>query len=120
RVRYVDELRRMGADNKMEQDTAIVRGVQRLKGAPVEMSDLRAGAALVIAALTADGETRVEGAEVLSRGYERIDQKLAALGARIAVEGEIDSDGHFAELCHPMRVETSKVTAGPPPGTLGL
>ncbi|MBO2521064.1 MAG: UDP-N-acetylglucosamine 1-carboxyvinyltransferase [Firmicutes bacterium] len=106
RFRYVDELRRMGADIKMEQDTAIVRGVQRLTGAPVEVSDLRAGAALVIAALAADGETRVEGAEVLSRGYERIDQKLAALGARIAVEGEIDSDGLFAELCHPMRVET--------------
>lgn len=105
RFRYVDELRRMGADIKMEQDTAIVRGVERLTGAPVEVSDLRAGAALVIAALAADGETRVEGAEVLSRGYECIDRKLAALGARITAEGEVDGSERFSELSHPMQVE---------------
>jgi len=105
RFRYVDELRRMGADIKLEQDTAIVRGVERLTGAPVEVSDLRAGAALVIAALAAHGETQIEGAEVLSRGYERIDLKLARLGAKIETEGDVDGTARFAELSHPMRVE---------------
>ena len=86
RFRYVDELRRMGADIKVEQDSAIVRGVKTLTGAPVEVTDLRAGAALVAAALAADGETQVYNAEILARGYERFEEKLAALGADVAVE----------------------------------
>ncbi|MDI6870916.1 MAG: UDP-N-acetylglucosamine 1-carboxyvinyltransferase [Bacillota bacterium] len=91
RFRYVDELRRMGADIKVERDTAIVRGVERLTGAPVEVTDLRAGAALLCAALGAEGATEMVGVEHIDRGYERIDQKLRALGARITrfhAEGE--------------------------------
>lgn len=84
RFRYVDELGRMGANVKVEQDTAIVRGVDHLTGAPVEVFDLRAGAAMVVAALAADGETEINGAEVLDRGYEALEAKLSALGADIA------------------------------------
>lgn len=90
RFRYVDELRRMGADVKVEQDTAIVRGVPRLTGAPVEAFDLRAGAAMVIAALGAEGTTHIHGAEILDRGYERFDQKLASLGADVRREVPVD------------------------------
>ena len=61
RFRFVDELRRMGADLKVERDTAIVRGVEGLTGAPVEATDLRAGAALVLAGLAAEGTTEVGG-----------------------------------------------------------
>jgi len=83
RFRYVDELGRMGANVKVEQDTAIVRGVDHLTGAPVEVFDLRAGAAMVVAALAAEGETQINGAEILDRGYEGLEKKLAALGADI-------------------------------------
>lgn len=83
RFRYVDELRRMGADIKVERDTAIVRGVERLTGAPVEVTDLRAGAALLCAALAADGRTEMVGVEHIDRGYENIDLKLGSLGAKI-------------------------------------
>lgn len=83
RFRYVDELRRMGADVKVEQDAAIIRGIDRLTGAPVEAFDLRAGAAMVVAALGADGETAIHGAEILDRGYEGLDTKLQALGADV-------------------------------------
>ena len=93
RFRYVDELRRMGADIKVEQDAAIVRGVERLTGAPVEIFDLRAGAALIVAALGADGTTEINGAEILDRGYERIAEKLAALGADVFREDPQGDDG---------------------------
>jgi len=83
RFRYVDELRRMGADIKVERDTAIIRGVPELTGAPVEATDLRAGAALVLAALTAKGETEISGVELIDRGYEHLDKKLRQLGADI-------------------------------------
>lgn len=106
RFRYVDELRRMGADIKLEQESAIVRGVERLTGAPVEVSDLRAGAALVIAALAADGETHVSGAEILNRGYERIDQKLVSLGANIVADDSLPQPWEaFSELMRPARVQ---------------
>jgi UDP-N-acetylglucosamine 1-carboxyvinyltransferase len=91
RFRYVDELRRMGADIKVERDTAIVRGVERLTGAPVEVTDLRAGAALLCAALAAEGTTELVGIEHIDRGYEGIDKKLGELGACISrahAEGE--------------------------------
>src|SRR5690606_23193759 len=101
-----DELRRMGADIKLEQESAIVRGVERLTGAPVEVSDLRAGAALVIAALAADGETHVSGAEILNRGYERIDQKLVSLGANIVADDSLPQPLEaFSELMRPARVQ---------------
>lgn len=83
RFRYVDELRRMGADIKVDRDMAIVRGVERLTGAPVEATDLRAGAALLCAALGAEGRTEMVGVEHIERGYEQIDEKLISLGARL-------------------------------------
>jgi UDP-N-acetylglucosamine 1-carboxyvinyltransferase len=83
RFRYVDELRRMGADIRTEGHHAVVRGVERLSGAPVRAPDIRAGAALVLAGLAADGETCVTGIEHIDRGYEDFDGKLRALGADI-------------------------------------
>lgn len=83
RFRYVDELRRMGADIKTEQNTAIVRGVPQLTGAPVEITDLRAGAALALAALAAQGRTELYGVEIIDRGYEFFEEKLRLLGANI-------------------------------------
>ncbi|HXZ82826.1 MAG TPA: UDP-N-acetylglucosamine 1-carboxyvinyltransferase [Acidimicrobiales bacterium] len=86
RFRYVDELRRMGADIRTEGHHAVVRGVERLSGAPVKAPDIRAGAALVLAGLVADGETLVAGIEHIDRGYEDFDEKLRALGADIVRE----------------------------------
>jgi UDP-N-acetylglucosamine 1-carboxyvinyltransferase len=83
RFRYVDELRRMGADIRTEGHHAVVRGVERLSGAPVRAHDIRAGAALVVAGLGADGETIVSEADHVDRGYEDLVGKLAAVGARI-------------------------------------
>jgi len=83
RFRYLDELRRMGADIKFERDAAIIRGINRLSGAPVEATDIRAGAALVIAGLMAEGVTEISGINHIDRGYERFEVKLAALGAKI-------------------------------------
>jgi UDP-N-acetylglucosamine 1-carboxyvinyltransferase len=83
RFRYVDELRRMGADIRTEGHHAIVRGRPRLSGAPVRAHDIRAGAAMVVAGLVADGETLVSDAHHIDRGYERLVEKLAALGADI-------------------------------------
>jgi len=83
RFRYVDELRRMGADIRTEGHHAVVRGVPRLSGAPVRAPDLRAGAALVLAGLVADGETVVAGIHHVERGYEDLDGKLRALGADV-------------------------------------
>ena len=90
RFRYVDELCRMGADIVTEGHHAVVRGIDRLSGAKVRAPDLRAGAALVLAGLVADGETEVAGAVHIDRGYEDFAVKLAALGAdvrRVAGEG---------------------------------
>ncbi len=83
RFRYIDELRRMGAKIKTEGHHAIVRGVPRLSGARVRASDIRAGAALVLAGLAADGVTDVSGAEHIDRGYEDLDERLRSLGANI-------------------------------------
>ena len=85
RFRYVDELRRMGAEIRTEGHHAVVRGVFRLQGAPVRAPDLRAGAALVLAGLVADGETVVSGADHVQRGYEDLDGKLRSLGADVRV-----------------------------------
>lgn len=83
RFGYVDELRRMGANIRIDGDTVIITGVPRLSGAPVEAMDLRAGAALVIAGLEARGETHIAHLENIDRGYEGLGQKLRALGAQI-------------------------------------
>jgi UDP-N-acetylglucosamine 1-carboxyvinyltransferase len=84
RFRYVEELRRMGADIRTEGHHAVVRGVPRLSGAPVHASDIRAGAALVLAGLAAEGDTEVSGAGHVDRGYEDFAGKLTALGARVS------------------------------------
>ena len=83
RFRYIEELRRMGADIRTEGHHAVVRGVPRLSGAPVRAFDVRAGAALVLAGLVADGETVVTDARHVDRGYEDLDGKLASLGAHV-------------------------------------
>lgn len=87
RLKHVAELRRMGADIVVEGQTAIIRGVARLSGAVVSVPDLRAGAALVLAGLGAEGETVVEDVGHIDRGYEGIEQKLAGVGAQIRREG---------------------------------
>ena len=84
RFRYVEELRRMGANIKMvEGNTAIIHGVEKYTGATVAVPDLRAGAALVIAGLAAEGYTTVTQIGYIKRGYERFDEKLRALGGLI-------------------------------------
>jgi UDP-N-acetylglucosamine 1-carboxyvinyltransferase len=83
RYMHVQELQRLGADITVDGKTAIVRGVPALSGAPVMASDLRASAALVLAGLAAQGTTEVQRVYHLDRGYERIEAKLAPLGARI-------------------------------------
>ena len=83
RFKYAAELVRMGADIKVEGNTAIVNGVEKLTGAQVSAPDLRAGAALVIAGLAAEGITIVDDIVYIQRGYERFEEKLRALGAEI-------------------------------------
>src|SRR5437867_1374562 len=83
RFTHVPELARLGADIRLEQNTAIVKGVSHLQGAPVMATDIRASAALVLAALVAEGETRISRIYHLDRGYEALDQKLVRLGASV-------------------------------------
>ena len=83
RFRYVDELARMGASVKVEGNVAVISGVEKFTGARVSAPDLRAGAALVIAGLAAEGITIVDDIYYIERGYENLDQKLRALGAQI-------------------------------------
>ncbi|WAH40435.1 UDP-N-acetylglucosamine 1-carboxyvinyltransferase [Alicyclobacillus fastidiosus] len=82
RFKHVDELKRMGADIAVDMRTAVVRGVPTLSGARVTASDLRGGAALLVAALMADGTTEVDGVKHIDRGYQSIEEHLAMLGAR--------------------------------------
>jgi UDP-N-acetylglucosamine 1-carboxyvinyltransferase len=83
RFMHVQELRRLGADIEVEGNTAVIRGVPRLQGAIVMATDLRASASLVVAGLVAEGETVVDRIYHLDRGYERIEEKLSQLGARV-------------------------------------
>lgn len=83
RFQYVDELKRMGAQVKVEGRMAVFEGIPRLSGAPVKATDLRAGAALIIAGLVAEGETEVYNINYIDRGYELIEEKLRSLGADI-------------------------------------
>jgi UDP-N-acetylglucosamine 1-carboxyvinyltransferase len=87
RFMHLAELNRMGADIQKEGNSAIIRGVDRLSGTDVEATDLRAAAALVCAGLVAEGKTRVHRIHHLDRGYERMEQKLASLGAMVGREG---------------------------------
>jgi UDP-N-acetylglucosamine 1-carboxyvinyltransferase len=83
RFMHVQELQRLGADIRIDGPTAVVRGVERLGGAPVMATDLRASASLVLAGLVAEGETTIDRIYHLDRGYENIERKLSALGANI-------------------------------------
>jgi UDP-N-acetylglucosamine 1-carboxyvinyltransferase len=83
RFMHLQELQRMGADVRLEGNTAICNGVNHLTGAPVMATDLRASACLVLAGLVADGTTVVDRIYHIDRGYETIEEKLQQLGARI-------------------------------------
>lgn len=83
RFQYVDELKRMGAQVKVDGRMAVFEGIPRLSGAPVKATDLRAGAAMIIAGLVAEGETEVYNINYIDRGYELIEEKLRSLGADI-------------------------------------
>jgi len=101
RFKYAGDLARMGARVKVEANTAIITGVKKLKGAQVNAPDLRAGAALTLAGLAAEGFTQVDGIRFIQRGYEDFDEKLRGLGAEIQ---KIDSEdleqiARFRELC---------------------
>ncbi len=90
RFRYVDELRRMGANISVEGRVAVIEGVDGLKGAPVKATDLRAGAALIVAALSAEGITEIYDIYHVERGYENMEEKLRGLGADIRKVDEPD------------------------------
>jgi len=83
RFMHMLEMRRLGADIRLEGNTAIIRGVPRLTAAPVMATDLRASASLVLAGLVAEGRTQIERIYHIDRGYECIEEKLNALGAQI-------------------------------------
>jgi UDP-N-acetylglucosamine 1-carboxyvinyltransferase len=89
RFMFVDELKRMGADIQVEGHHAVIRGVERLSAAPVRALDIRAGAAMVVAALAADGETAIEDMYHVDRGYEELEAKLTGLGAVVRREREL-------------------------------
>jgi len=83
RFMHVQELQRLGADIRVEGNTAIIRGVGRMTAAPLMATDLRASASLVLAGLVANGETQIDRIYHIDRGYENIEEKLGGLGARI-------------------------------------
>jgi UDP-N-acetylglucosamine 1-carboxyvinyltransferase len=93
RFNYADELNRMGADITLRDSVAIIRGVPRLYGAPVVATDIRAGSALVVAGLCADGYTEISGVEFLYRGYENLEEKLLGVGAAIHRADDEPHDG---------------------------
>ena len=84
RFRYVDELRKMGASVQVDGQVAVFEGVEKLSPAPLRALDLRAGAAMVVAALMADGTSEIEEIGHIERGYENIVEKLRGLGAEIS------------------------------------
>ncbi|MBT5228646.1 MAG: UDP-N-acetylglucosamine 1-carboxyvinyltransferase, partial [Methylococcales bacterium] len=83
RFMHIHEMQRLGADIQLEGNTAIIRGVERLTGAPVMATDLRASASLVIAGLVAEGDTTIERIYHIDRGYDCIEEKFSSLGATI-------------------------------------
>ena len=83
RFMHVQELQRMGADIEVQGNTAIVKGVDKLTGAPIMATDLRASASLILAGIFGEGETIVERIYHIDRGYELIEEKLSQLGAKI-------------------------------------
>ncbi len=106
RLRHVAELNRMGADIRVKGNNAIVRGVPLLSGAPVVATDLRASAALVLAALAAEGKTTIQGLHHLDRGYDNLEAKLRQVGARLQrVQDETEIEDSLTAQ--------SKITAPP-------
>lgn len=85
RYKYTNELQKMGAKIKLEGRTAIIKGIKKLYGAKVNSTDLRGGASLVLAALSAKGTTKIDNIEYILRGYEKLDEKLKSLGAEIYI-----------------------------------
>jgi UDP-N-acetylglucosamine 1-carboxyvinyltransferase len=83
RFMHISEMQRMGADIHLEGHVAVCRGVERLTGAPVMATDLRASASLVLAGLVAEGETLVDRIYHIDRGYDNIEEKMSTLGASI-------------------------------------
>ncbi|HEX8834771.1 MAG TPA: UDP-N-acetylglucosamine 1-carboxyvinyltransferase, partial [Abditibacteriaceae bacterium] len=97
RFNCIPELIRMGANVTLAENTAIVRGVEHLSGAEVEAPDLRAGAALVLAGLVAQGRTEVTNIQLIDRGYENFVGKLKSLGAQIARQGAPEARSNHAD-----------------------
>jgi len=98
RFKHINEIRRMGAKVTIDDRVAVVEGVEKLTGAPVRATDLRAGAALIIAGLMADGTTEIYNIKYIDRGYDHIEEKLISLGANIrreSVEPEEEDDLEF-------------------------
>ncbi|HEY9860836.1 MAG TPA: UDP-N-acetylglucosamine 1-carboxyvinyltransferase [Candidatus Obscuribacterales bacterium] len=99
RLRHVAELNRMGADIRVKGNHAVIRGVPMLSGAPVVATDLRASAALVVAALAAEGKTTIQGLHHLDRGYENLDTKLQKLGVKLQrLQGDSTTEAEAAPL----------------------
>ncbi len=101
RFKYINEIRRMGAKISIDGRVAVVEGVEKLTGAPVRATDLRAGAALIIAGLMADGVTEISNVKYIDRGYHRIEDKLISLGAEMkrifTTEYDYDDDDYMIE-----------------------
>lgn len=97
RFKHIEEIRRMGANVTISDRVAVVTGVEKLTGAPVQATDLRAGAALIVAGLMADGTTEISNIKYIDRGYDHIEKKLIALGAdiqrQVIEEDELDELG---------------------------
>ena len=110
RFMHALELQRLGADISIQGNTAVVRGVERLQGATVMATDLRASAGLVIAGLVAEGETVIDRIYHLDRGYEALEKKLGALGARI--ERVAKPCGRIAPFCQASRALSRMVAHG--------
>jgi len=92
RFRYVEQLALMGADIKVDGKMAVITGVEKLKNSPLKAVDLRAGAAMIIAALMAEGESEIEDIRHIDRGYEKVVEKFAAIGADIKRVGDKQSN----------------------------
>ena len=97
---HCSELKRMGANIKMDNGTAIITGTDRLSGAPVMASDLRASAALVLAALAAEGTTEIHRLYHIDRGYEMLDDKLLGLGAHVSRVPDLDESPKAPDGAH--------------------
>lgn len=94
RFKHINEIRRMGANVSIDGRVCVVEGVERLTGAPVRATDLRAGAALIVAGLMADGRTEITGVKYIDRGYDHIEEKLKQLGAEVHREEAAEEEDY--------------------------